>query len=178
MKKLKFLILVFLMGITSVSWAQTNVTGTVLDEQNVPLPGANVVVKGTTNGVVTDFDGNYSISVQDAGATLVVSYIGYRTKEVLINGNNTLNVQLEPDLAQLDEVVLVGYGGVKSKDLTGAVKVIGPKDFNGGVNNSPGQLLQGKIAGVNVTTGSGEPGRYQYPRGKLNWQFQQSTIRG
>ena len=97
MKKLKFLILVFLMGITSVSWAQTNVTGTVLDEQNVPLPGANVVVKGTTNGVVTDFDGNYSISVQDAGATLVVSYIGYRTKEVLINGNNTLNVQLEPD---------------------------------------------------------------------------------
>lgn len=158
MKKLKFLILVFLMGITSVSWAQTNVTGTVLDEQNVPLPGANVVVKGTTNGVVTDFDGNYSISVQDAGATLVVSYIGYRTKEVLINGNNTLNVQLEPDLAQLDEVVLVGYGGVKSKDLTGAVKVIGPKDFNGGVNNSPGQLLQGKIAGVNVTTGSGEPG--------------------
>lgn len=158
MMKLKLLMFALLMGFTFTSWAQTTVTGTVLDDQNLPLPGANVVEKGKTNGVVTDFDGNFSIAVSDSNATLEISYIGFKTQEVSSDGNNSLSVQLEPDLAQLDEVVLVGYGGVKSKDVTGAVKVISAKDFNGGVNNSPGQLLQGKIAGVNVTTGSGEPG--------------------
>lgn len=159
MKKLNFLMLALLFGFSSASLAQTTeVSGVVTDDQNVPLAGASVLEKGTTNGVVTDFDGNFAISVDGSDVTLVISYIGFKTKEVLVSGNDTLSVQLETDLAQLDEVVLVGYGGVKSKDLTGAVKVIGAKDFNKGVNNSPGQLLQGKIAGVNVTTGSGEPG--------------------
>jgi len=158
MKKFKRTMLVLFMGIAAISWAQTDVTGVVLDDQNVPLPGANVVEKGTTNGVVTDFDGNFSITVEDDNAVLVVSYIGYETKEIVLDESLTYSVQLTSSSTNLEEVVLVGYGGVKSKDVTGAVKVIGAEDFNKGVNNAPGQLLQGKIAGVNVTTGSGEPG--------------------
>ena len=158
MKKVKFLMLVLAVGLATTSWAQTTVTGVVLDDLEVPLPGASILEKGTTNGVVSDFDGNFTIAVNDGNATLIISYIGYKAKEILVNDKETLRVQLEQDAAQLDEVVLVGYGGVKSKDVTGAVKVIGAEDFNKGVNNAPGQLLQGKIAGVNVTTGSGEPG--------------------
>ena len=109
------------MGITAVSWAQTNVTGTVLDDQNVPLPGANVVVKGTTNGVVTDFDGNFSISVQDTRSTLVVSYIGFESKEIDMDGSSSYSITLEASSTGLDEVVVIGYGSVKKSDLTGAV---------------------------------------------------------
>lgn len=155
--KLKLLILL-VFSVSSFVLAQTQVSGVVLDDADVPLPGASVQVKGTNNGVVTDFDGNFAISLSDGNRILIVSYVGFKTQEISANDNDTLRIQLEPDFAQLDEVVLVGYGGVKSKDVTGAVKVIGAEDFNGGVNNSPGQLLQGKIAGVNVTTGSGEPG--------------------
>src|SRR5690606_34206388 len=113
MKKLKLLILVFLMGITTVSWAQTNVTGTVLDEQNVPLPGANVVVKGTTNVVVADFDGNFTIEVKDAKARLVVSYIGYVAKEITLDGSSNYTITLAEDATGLEEVVVIGYGSVK-----------------------------------------------------------------
>lgn len=147
-----------LLAISTLGLAQTEISGVVLDDANVPLPGATVLEKGTSNGATTDFDGNFSLTVSASAKTLVISYLGYKTQEVLLNGTTALTIQMEADLAQLDEVVLVGYGGVKSKDLTGAVKVIGAEDFNGGVNNSPGQLLQGKIAGVNVTTASGEPG--------------------
>ena len=79
MKKIKFLMLIFLLGIASISWAQTTVTGTVTDEQNIPLPGATVLEKGTTNGTTTDFDGNYTISVANGNAILEFSYIGYST---------------------------------------------------------------------------------------------------
>ncbi|MGB3146081.1 MAG: TonB-dependent receptor [Maribacter sp.] len=155
--KLKLLMILFF-GASSLALAQTDVSGVVVDDANVPLPGANVLEKGTSNGVQTDFDGNFSISVANNNAILVISYIGYKAQEISVNGNNNPRVQLVPDLNELDEVVLVGYGGIKSKDVTGAVKVIGAEDFNKGVNTAPGQLLQGKIAGVNVTTGSGEPG--------------------
>ncbi|MEP5616191.1 MAG: SusC/RagA family TonB-linked outer membrane protein [Flavobacteriaceae bacterium] len=156
--KLKFLILTLVFAVSSGSLAQTQITGTVVDDQNVPLPGANVLEKGTTNGVVTDFDGNFSISVSGNDGTIIVSYIGFETKEIALDGSSNYSVQLTTSSTGLDEVVIIGYGGVKSKDLTGSVKVIGSKDFNKGISNSPGQLLQGKIAGVNVTTGSGEPG--------------------
>ncbi|WP_411031848.1 SusC/RagA family TonB-linked outer membrane protein [Spongiimicrobium sp. 3-5] len=158
MKKLKLLLALLVMGVSTASWAQAQVTGIVVDNANVPLPGANVVEKGTTNGVVTDFDGNFAISVNDSNATLVVSYIGFETSEIVLDGSSSYTVQLTSSSTGLDEVVVIGYGGVKSKDLTGSVKVIGAEDFNKGISNSPGQLLQGKIAGVNVTTGSGEPG--------------------
>ncbi len=132
------------------------VSGTVSDAGG-PLPGASVVEKGTTNGTQTDFDGNYTIEVE-SGATLVVSYIGYKTVEVAVNGQSTINFTLEEDAQALEEVVIIGYGSTTKKDATGAVDVVSSEDFNGGVIASPEQLLQGKTAGVQITQSSGEPG--------------------
>ncbi|MDO5970728.1 TonB-dependent receptor [Flavivirga aquimarina] len=157
MEKLKLLFIALLIGLTSTSWAQTQVSGVVTDGQNIPIPGVNVIIKGSSTGAATDFDGHYSINA-NSGDILVFSYLGFQTLEATYTGQSSLDVQLQEDTSQLEEVVVIGYGGVKSKDLTGSVKVIGPKDFNKGISNSPGQLLQGKMAGVNVTTGSGEPG--------------------
>ena len=151
----------FMIGFATVSWAQTAVTGTISDVQNVPLPGATVLEKGTLNGTTTDFDGNFTLEVSDGEAVLVVSYLGYATLEVPTNNQNTINVQLQDDASQLDEVVVVGYGTQKIKDVTGAVKRVTSEDFNKGVVNNAGQLIQGKAAGVNVTSSSGEPGSGQ-----------------
>ena len=133
------------------------VSGTVTDA-NGPLPGASVVVKGTTTGTQTDFDGNYTLSNVDANATLVFSYIGYSTQEVPVNGRSTINVVLQEDAQALDEVVIIGYGTTTVKDATGAVTAVTAEDFNGGVIASPEQLIQGKTAGVNIQQTSGEPG--------------------
>ncbi len=134
-----------------------DVSGTVSDATG-PLPGASVVVKGTTNGTQTDFDGNYTISNVDPNATLVVSYIGFATQEVAVNGQSTINVVLQEDAQALDEVVIIGYGTTTVKDATGAVTAVTSEDFNGGVITSPEQLIQGKTAGVNISQSSGEPG--------------------
>ncbi|MGB5229460.1 MAG: carboxypeptidase-like regulatory domain-containing protein, partial [Eudoraea sp.] len=133
------------------------VSGTVTDA-NGPLPGASVVVKGTTNGTQTDFDGNYTINNVDSDATLVVSYIGYSTQEVAINGRTTVNVVLAEDAQALDEVVIIGYGTTTVKDATGAVSAVNAEDFNSGIIASPEQLIQGKTSGVQITQASGEPG--------------------
>jgi iron complex outermembrane receptor protein len=133
------------------------VSGTVSDA-NGPLPGASVVVKGTTNGTQTDFDGNYTLNNVDSDATLVISYIGYSTQEVALNGRTTINVVLEEDAQALDEVVIIGYGTTTVKDATGAVSAINSEDFNSGIIASPEQLIQGKTAGVQITQASGEPG--------------------
>ena len=133
------------------------VTGVVSDS-NGPLPGASVVVKGTTNGTQTDFDGNYSLSNVDSNATLVFSYIGFATQEIAVNGQTTINVTLQEDAQALDEVVIIGYGTTTVKDATGAVTAVKAEDFNGGVIASPEQLIQGKTAGVNISQSSGEPG--------------------
>ena len=161
MKKIKFLTLVFLFGIASVSWAQTTVTGTVTDEQNTLLPGATVLEKGTTNGTTTDFDGNFTIDVADQNAILEVSYLGYSTTEFPLNGQNNVTIQLAEDATQLEDVVVVGYGTQKKSDVTGSIASIKSEDFNKGVVANPGQLIQGKLAGVNVTSVSGEPGASQ-----------------
>ncbi|MGB5378139.1 carboxypeptidase-like regulatory domain-containing protein, partial [Muriicola sp.] len=134
-----------------------DVSGTVSDATG-PLPGASVVVQGTTNGTQTDFDGNYSISNVGSNAVLVVSYIGYKTQEVGVNGRSTINIILEEDAQALDEVVIIGYGSTTVKDATGAVTAVSSEDFNGGVISSPEQLIQGKTAGVNIQQSSGEPG--------------------
>lgn len=136
--------------------AQT-VSGTVSDA-NGPLPGANVLVKGTTNGTQTDFDGNYTLSNVPSNAVLVFSYIGFKTLEVAVAGQSTVNVTLEEDAQALEEVVLVGYGSVRKKDATGAVASVKAEDFNKGVTTSADQLLQGRVAGVQITQSSGEPG--------------------
>ena len=161
MKKLKFLMFVFVIGTSMTSWAQTTVTGTVSDEQNVPLPGATVLEKGTSNGTTTDFDGNFTIQVSDESAILAISFLGYDTKEYPLNGQTNVSAVLQEDSSLLDEVVVVGYGTQRIKDVTGAVKRVTSEDFNKGVVNNAGQLIQGKAAGVNVTSSSGEPGSGQ-----------------
>ncbi|GMN06953.1 TonB-dependent receptor [Croceitalea sp. MTPC5] len=136
--------------------AQT-VSGTVSDA-NGPLPGASVLVKGTTNGTQTDFDGNYTLNDVGSDATLVFSYIGFKTFETAVNGRTSISVTLEEDATALDEVVIIGYGQTTVKDATGSVAAVTSEDFNGGVITSPEQLIQGKTAGVNIQQNSGEPG--------------------
>lgn len=138
-----------------IAQAQT-VTGTVT-EGSGPLPGANVIVKGTSNGTTTDFDGGYTLNNVPSDATLVFSYVGYTTKEIAVAGQTTINANLESDNT-LDEVVLIGYGTTTVKDATGSVTSVTSKDFNQGVIQSPEQLLTGKASGVLVSETSGEPG--------------------
>ncbi|WP_299225715.1 TonB-dependent receptor [uncultured Psychroserpens sp.] len=138
-------------------FAQTTVTGTVTDLADAsPLPGVNILVKGTTTGASTDFNGNYSIKVNE-GDILVFSYLGYVTQEITYNGQSTIDVTLAEDAAQLDEIVLIGYGSAKKEDLTGSVEVVSSKDFNKGAIISADQLLQGKAAGVRITSAGGQP---------------------
>ncbi len=161
MKKLKLLMYVGLLGFVSATWAQTTVTGTVTDTQNNPLPGASVLETGTLNGVTTDFDGNFSIEVADLNAVLKISYLGYSSSELPLNGQRNVKVRLMEDATQLEDVVVVGYGTQKRSDVTGSIASLKSESFNKGVVTNPGQLLQGKIAGVNVTAVSGEPGASQ-----------------
>ena len=135
-----------------------SVTGTVLDNLGVPLPGANIVEKGTTNGTQTDFDGNFSITVNDSNAILVFTYIGFSSKEVAISGQSIINVSLEESAAALDEIVVVGYGTQKKSDLTGSVSSLKSEDLNPGANASVDQMMQGRAAGVQINQSSSAPG--------------------
>ncbi|ALM08091.1 TonB-dependent receptor [Sediminicola sp. YIK13] len=153
---LKSLLLVGAFLCFGLAKAQT-VSGTVSDASG-PLPGASVLVKGTTNGTQTDFDGNYTLNNVGSTATLVFSYIGYKPLEVAVNSRTTISVTLEEDAQALDEVVIIGYGTTTVKDATGSVTSVTAEDFNGGVIASPEQLIQGKTAGVNIQQTSGEPG--------------------
>jgi len=144
---------------SSLALAQPRtITGKVTSsDDGTGLPGVNVLEKGTTNGTVTDASGNYSISVQP-GATIMFSFIGYKTQEVIVANQTALDVPLATDVTALNEVVVVGYGEQQKKDVTGAVAVISSKDFNRGVMTSPQDLIIGKMAGVQVTPASGAPG--------------------
>jgi iron complex outermembrane receptor protein len=133
------------------------ISGTVTDETGAPLPGATVLIKGTTTGTATNSEGKFVIDA-DADAILVISYVGYALKEVSVNGQSAIVVQLDPDLSQLNEVVVVGYGTQKRSDVTGAISSISSESFNRGVVTNPGELLQGKLAGVSIAANSGEPG--------------------
>lgn len=153
--------LIFCLFFTSISiFAQQEsvVTGTVKGTNGVPLPGANVLEKGTMNGVSTDFDGNFKISLQTDNATLVISYIGFSTKEIPVKGQSNLNISLEESAAGLDEVVIIGYGAVKKSDLTGSVSSVSSKELNAFPLSNPVEALQGRAAGVVVSKISGEPG--------------------
>ena len=155
-KLLKQLMFFGIMLCSSVILAQT-ITGTVTSNDG-PLPGVSIVVKGTTQGTETDFDGKYSINNVPSDAVLVFSFVGYTTKEVSVGGQSTIDVKLEEDAQALDEIVIIGYGTTTVKDATGAVASVNSEDFNGGVISSPEQLIQGKTAGVQISQTSGEPG--------------------
>ena len=134
------------------------VKGTVLDENGEPLIGVSIVVKGTSTGTITDFDGKFSINLPAGSKELVVSYIGYKEQAIIVSGNAPLNIKMVPDTQALDEVVVIGYGTVKKRDLTGAVASVKSEDItmNPGVN--PMDALQGKIAGLDITNSSGQAG--------------------
>lgn len=151
------LLLLFMMPMSF--FAQSTVSGIVTDQDSgLPVPGANVFIKGTTRGTVTDFDGNYTLEGVNLDDVLVYSFIGLQTIEVPYTGQETINVSLPPDAAILDEVVLIGYGATRRQDATGAVEQISPEEFNKGAIVSPEQLIQGKSAGVRITGGNGAPG--------------------
>src|SRR5690606_10622861 len=135
----------FLLCFLNVAWSQTTVTGVVKDNENVPLPGVNILVKGTNVGVVSDFDGLFSIeaSLDDV---LEITYLGMKTQTLTVSNFNALNIIMEEDATQLEDVVVIGYGTQKKEDVTGAIASIQSDDFNQGVANSPEQLLQGKIS--------------------------------
>ncbi len=153
----KKLLLLLLMLPFSVL-AQNTLNGNVRDElSGLPLPGVSVTVQGSTNGVTTDFDGNFSLSGVKSGDVISFSFLGYKSTTITYSSQNTISVILQEDASQLDEVVVVGYGSVKKKDATGAVEVISSKDFNRGLNVTAENLLNGRVAGLNITT-SGAPG--------------------
>ncbi|GAB3771953.1 TonB-dependent receptor [Spirosoma horti] len=128
---------------------------------NESLTGCTIVIKGTQRGTTTDANGDYSISVPDANAVLVIGFIGYEKQEVVVGNRTILNVELKSEASELSQVVVIGYGSAAKKDMTGAVKSLKSTEFNKGIINSPEQLLQGKVSGVNVTSASGEPGGSQ-----------------
>jgi TonB-linked SusC/RagA family outer membrane protein len=140
------------------TWAQTRVTGKVIsgDDGNA-LPGVSILEKGTSNGTVTDTEGNYSIGVGQ-NATLVFSFVGFTAQEVSVAGQAKIDITLSPDVTALNEIVVIGYGEQKREDVTGSVMAVTTKDFNRGVLSSPQDMIVGKLAGVQVTTNSGAPG--------------------
>ncbi|GGD74111.1 SusC/RagA family TonB-linked outer membrane protein [Maribacter cobaltidurans] len=135
---------------------QSTVTGTVTDESGTPLPGANVIEKGTTNGTQTDFDGNFTLNVE-SGATLVFSYIGFQSQEVAVNGRSTIDVTLAEDAAALDEVVVTGYQVLTKRETTAAVSIVKAEELAAIPSGNVEQQLAGRVAGVNVIT-NGQPG--------------------
>ncbi|GAB3956142.1 TonB-dependent receptor [Spirosoma harenae] len=142
--------------------ADITVSGRVTDATtNEALAGCSVVVKGTNRGTTTDANGDYKIAVPDGNATLVFGFIGFITQEIPVGNQTTMNVSLKASASELAQVVVIGYGSASKKDMTGSVKSIKSTEFNKGIINSPEQLLQGKVAGVNVTSASGEPGSNQ-----------------
>ena len=146
-------------GTGGVQWAQqaNTVEGIVTDANGEPIIGASIVIKGTTNGTITDLDGKFSLS--DATGTLVISYIGYKTQEIALNGQKQLKVVMKEDSEMLEEVVVVGYGSVKKESLTGSVTVVDDKAFaEKGNLSSPLQALQGQVPGVMITRSSSAPG--------------------
>jgi len=161
------LILLVLLGIhfNAVAYSavlqqkELDVNGTVVDSKSMPLLGVSIFVKGTTMGTITDFDGKFVLEGVPADAMLVFSYIGFKKQEVAINGRNQFNIVLEDDMESLDEVMIVGYGGVvRRSDVTGSVAQVGIKELQDIPSASVENLLQGRAAGLQVTTSSQDPG--------------------
>ncbi|WP_435579121.1 SusC/RagA family TonB-linked outer membrane protein [Gilvibacter sp.] len=144
--------------ILTVSGQQLNINGTVYDNQNIPLGGVNVVVQNTNLGAITDFDGNYEIQNVPEGSVVEFTYLGFKTVTRTVNSAGTLNVTMEEDAQALDQVVVVGYGTQKRKEITGAVAVLSSETIEELKPQRVEQALQGQVAGVQVTSGSGAPG--------------------
>ena len=159
MKQFKLFMTLSFMIVSYLGFAQNTITGNVSDDMSLALPGATVIVEGTNNGVTTDFDGNYSISASE-GDVLVFSFVGFESKSVTVGNSNKINVQLNSS-NELDEVVVTGITTRDRKRLTSSAVVIDSELIEGVALSSPDQALQGRVAGLRVTTQSGTPGAPQ-----------------
>ncbi|TRX54761.1 TonB-dependent receptor [Fulvivirga sp. M361] len=154
----RFLILcITIIAFTSSAIAQIKVSGSIVDDQGDVLPGASVIEKGTNNGVVTDYDGNYSINV-NPDAILVYNYIGFQTQEVEVNGQSTINVAMVSDIELLAEVVVIGYSDVRRDQITSSISTVDGEELGKISASNPAEALQGKAAGVQVISSGGNPG--------------------
>ena len=154
----KMFLTLLLALVVQVSFAQEKtVTGTVVDEEGLPIPGVNVIIKDTTTGTQTDFDGNFSIEAE-IGQTLMFTYLGLKTQEIVVSTQNNLSIVMTTDASQLDEVFVVAYGTSTIESFTGSATVIGQKDLEMRSVTSPISAIEGKAAGVQFTSASGQPG--------------------
>lgn len=144
---------------TQTAFSQTKtITGKVTDDKGAPIPGATVTLKGSSAGASTNADGNFTLTGPANATTLVVSSVGFTNQEISITGQTTVAITLQPTQSNLNEVVVIGYGTARRKDVTGAVATVNAKDFNQGPIAAPDQLITNKTPGVEVTTSSGQPG--------------------
>lgn len=156
MKNLLLFLLIFY-AFPFSSLAQNKITGKITDTDHKPLPGVNVVVKGTTQGTITDLDGNYSINASESDS-LTFSMVGMKSQTIPVGTRKVINVTLAQEVTELDQLVVIGYGTVKKSDLTGAVSTVKGEDITNYTSSSPQQGLQGKVSGVQITSTSGAPG--------------------
>ncbi|NLY25588.1 MAG: TonB-dependent receptor plug domain-containing protein, partial [Bacteroidales bacterium] len=158
MKK-RVLFFFFGLCLSIATFAQVQVRGNVSDSQGEPIPGVTVLVKGTQQGVITDIDGNYNISVPGSASVLVFSFVGMDTQEVVVGNRTTIGVVLTETLFGLDEIIVVGYGTMRKSDVSGAVASVSSKALQNLTTPDAAAALQGKASGVQVLTNSGAPGQ-------------------
>lgn len=156
MKEIQSVLFLFLFSLGSLS-AQVAVKGTVMDDQNIPLPGVSILVKNTFRGTMSGSDGSYGITAQSSD-TLVFSMVGMVTQEIIVGSQTVINVVLATETTVMDEVVVIGYGTVRKSDLTGAVSSVKTDDLLKVTSLNAEQGLQGKVTGVQVISTSGAPG--------------------
>ncbi len=158
LKQVFLLSVLLFINIFSAYSQEHTVSGKVADEDNQPMPGVNIIIQGTTRGITSSIDGTYSLSEVPKNAVLIFSFIGYESKEVAVNNQTTINVNLQPDVSELDEVVVIGYGTQKKSDLTGSVVSVSADDLQETPNINLGDALKGRAAGVVISGNSGLPG--------------------
>ncbi|NJK96914.1 MAG: TonB-dependent receptor plug domain-containing protein [Bacteroidales bacterium] len=149
----------FIVVLPDAALQQQKVTGTVTDgATGEPIVGANIIIEGTTMGTVTDINGKFNLDIPKSGSVLVISFLGYVTEHLVVDNQSSVEIKLVPDVQNLDEVIVIGYGTVKKSDLTGSVSAIKSEEFKKLPMTSLDQGIQGRAAGVQVTNTSGAPG--------------------
>ncbi|MFV0392268.1 MAG: carboxypeptidase-like regulatory domain-containing protein, partial [Paludibacteraceae bacterium] len=150
------MIVLFMLIMGFSAFAQKiSISGVVSDTSGEPVIGASVIEKGTTNGMMTNIDGRFTLNVEPNGA-IVISYVGFKTQEISIAGRSNFNVTIEEDSQLLQEVVAIGYGSQTKKEITGSITSVKPESFNKGVTSNPMGLIQGKVAGLNIIKNGGD----------------------
>jgi len=155
--KLSFNLLVILLLFSFVTFGQNTLSGKVSNEKGEGLPAVTVTAKGTSSNALTDNNGNFTLNVPQGVKSIIVSSVGFSDQEISIEGKSTVDIVLQETVQSLNDVVVVGYGTARRKDVTGAVANISSKDFNTGVISNPMQQIQGKVAGLVITQPNGDP---------------------